>query len=125
LVYVADRGGHRLQVFTADGRYVTQVRIESPSGVAISSDPSQQFLYIAQFGPSRVAVLDRQTLNVLYQFGTRSDAPGHFRGPHELAVDSKGNLFVAEVEPGNRVQKFVFKGLTSTPPPNALTRSAP
>jgi hypothetical protein len=40
LVYVADRGGHRLQVFTADGRYVTQVRIDSPSGVAISSDPS-------------------------------------------------------------------------------------
>jgi DNA-binding beta-propeller fold protein YncE len=125
LVYVADRGGNRLQVFTVDGKYVKQVRIESPSGFAISSDPQQRFLYIAQFGPSRIAVLDRQTLDLLYQFGMRSDAPGHFRGPHELAVDSRGNLFVAEVEPGNRVQKFVFKGLTATPPPNALTRTAP
>jgi len=83
------------------------------------------FALIIPAGISRIAVLDRQTLQVLYQFGMRSEAPGNFRGPHELAVDSKGNLFVAEVEPGNRVQKFVFKGLTSTPPANALTRSAP
>lgn len=121
MVYVADRGGNRLQVFSVDGKYVKQVRIESPSGFAISSDPQQRFLYIAQFSPSRVAVLDRQTLDVLYQFGMRSETPGDFRGPHELAVDSKGNLYVAEVEPGNRVQRFVFKGLTATPPPNALT----
>jgi DNA-binding beta-propeller fold protein YncE len=119
-VYVADRGGNRLQVFTIDGKYVKQVLVESPSGFAISSDPRQRFLYIAQYGVSHVAVLDRQTPEILYQFGTRSEAPGDFRGPHELAVDSKGNLYVAEVEPGNRVQKFVFKGLSATPPSNAL-----
>jgi hypothetical protein len=117
LVYVADRGGNRLQVFTVDGRFANQVTIESPSGFAISSDRQQRFLYIAQFGPSRIAVLDRATLGLLYQFGTRSEAPGNFRGPHELAVDSKGNLYVAEVEPGNRVQKFTFKGLSAAPPP--------
>jgi hypothetical protein len=120
LVYVADRSGNRLQVFTLDGKYVNQVRIESPSGFAISSDPDQRFLYIAQYGVSHVAVLDRKTLEILYQFGTRNANPGDFRGPHELSVDSKGNLYVAEVEPGNRVQKFVFKGLSTTLPPNAL-----
>jgi hypothetical protein len=115
-VYVADRGGNRLQVFTTDGKYVKQTRLESPSGFAISSDPQQRFLYIAQYGISRIAVLDRQSLELLYQFGMRSEAPGNFRGPHELAVDTKGNLYVAEVEPGNRVQKFVLKGMSATPP---------
>jgi DNA-binding beta-propeller fold protein YncE len=117
---VADRGGNRLQVFTAEGKYVNQVLVESPSGFAISSDPQERFLYIAQYGVSHIAVLDRKTLEILYQFGTRNEAPGEFRGPHELSVDSKGNLYVAEVEPGNRVQKFVFKGLSATRPPNAL-----
>ena len=32
-------------------------------------------------------------------------------------------LYTAEVNPGNRAQKFLFKGLSSTPPPNALTTS--
>jgi hypothetical protein len=36
-------------------------------------------------------------------------------------VDSKGNLYVAEVAPGNRAQKFLFMGMSPTPPPNALT----
>ena len=121
LVYVADRSGNRLQVFTSDGKYVKQVLVESPSGLAISSDPDQRFLYIAQYGVSHVAVLDRKTLEILYQFGMRSENPGEFRGPHELSVDSKGNLYVAEVEPGNRVQRFVFKGLSASPPSNALT----
>ena len=116
-VYVADRGGNRLQVFTIDGTFVKQTSLESPSGFALSSDPQQRFVYVAQYGISRIAVLDRQTLDLLYQFGMRSEEPGQFRGPHELSVDSKGNLYVAEVEPGNRVQKFVFKGLSTTPPP--------
>ncbi len=120
MVYVADRSGNRLQEFTVDGKYVRQALLESPSGIALSSDREQRFIYVAQYSVSHVAVLDRKTLQVLYQFGERSEAPGNFRGPHELSVDSKGNLFVAEVEPGNRVQKFVFKGLSSSPPSNAL-----
>ena len=68
-----------------------------------------------------VLVLNRKTLQVLYQFGGLSAKPGDFRGPHHIAVDSKGNLYVAEVAPGNRAQKFLLKGMSPTPPPNALT----
>jgi hypothetical protein len=38
-----------------------------------------------------------------------------------IATDSKHNLYVAEVAPGARLQKFAFKGFSSTLPPNALT----
>ena len=128
LVYVADRSNRRIQVFTPAGKYVTQVFINragpsagSVAGLAFSPDPQQQFLYAADYGNSHIAVLDRKTLEVLYQFGTRSAKPGDFQGPHHIAVDSKGNLYVAEVAPGNRAQKFLLKGMSPAPPPNALT----
>jgi DNA-binding beta-propeller fold protein YncE len=128
LVYVADRGGRRVQVFTLDGKYVTQMFInragpsrQSAAGLAFSADPQQQFLYVADYGNSRVVVANRKTLEILYQFGNRGAAPGDFRSPHYLASDSKGNLYTVEVAPGNRAQRFLYKGTSSTLPPNALT----
>jgi len=128
LLYLADRANRRVQVFTPDGKYLTQVFINrtlspdgSAAGLALSPDPEQKFLYVADYNNSHLLVLDRRSLEVLYQFGMRSEKPGDFRGPHEISVDSKGNLYVAEVSPGNRAQKFVLKGMSPTPPPNALT----
>jgi hypothetical protein len=128
LVYVADRSNRRVQVFMPDGKYVTQVFINragpsnsSAAGIAFSPDAQQQFLYVADLGNSHVAVLNRKTLQVLYQFGVRGTKPGDFQTPHHIAVDSKGNLYTAEVNPGNRAQKFLFKGLSATLPPNAVT----
>jgi sugar lactone lactonase YvrE len=128
LVYVADRANRRVQVFTPDGKYVAQGFINragpsdaSAAAVAFSPDPQQQFLYIADWGNSHMVIADRKSLTVLYQFGTRSARPGDFQGVHGLAVDSKGNLYAAESNPGVRAQKFRFKGMSSTPPANALT----
>ncbi len=129
LVYVADRSNRRVQVFTPDGTYVNQVFINragpsngSAAGLGFSPDAQQQFLYVSDLGNSHLAVVNRKTLQVLYQFGSRGTKPGDFQAPHHLAVDSKGNLYTAEVNPGNRAQKFVFKGLATAPPPNALGR---
>ncbi len=128
IVYVADRSNRRVQLFTPDGKYLGQMFVNragpatgSASGLAFSPDKDQQFLYISDYGNSRVVVVDRKTLTVLYQFGKRSAAPGDFQGIHHIAVDSKGNLYTAEVAPGARAQRFIFKGLSSTLPPNALT----
>jgi hypothetical protein len=123
LVYVADRANKRVQVFNIDGKYVTQVFINrdgqanTACGIALSPDPEQRFLYVADFGNAHIVVMDRKSLQVLYQFSDNSGTPGNFviRGPHHIAIDSKGNLYTAEAHPGNRVQKFVFKGL-GTPP---------
>ena len=65
--------------------------------------------------------MDRKTPEILYQSGQRGTAAGEFRGIHHIAVDSKGNLYAAEVAPGARIQRFIFKGMSSTLPPNAPT----
>jgi DNA-binding beta-propeller fold protein YncE len=128
LVYVADRSNRRVQVFKVDGTYLSQVFINragpaaiSAAGIAFSPDPKQTFMYVADYGNNRVVVVKRDTLKVLYQFGGRGPAPGQFQGIHHLAVDSKGNLYTAEVVPGNRGQRFIFKGTKPSLPPNALT----
>src|SRR4030095_6309562 len=36
----------------------------------------------------------------------------------------KGNLYTGEVAPGARAQRFVFKGLSDTLPPNAIAPAA-
>lgn len=128
LVYVADRSNRRIQVFSIDGKYLTQVFINrdipsqgTAAGIAFSPDPQQQFMYVSDLGNSHVAVLNRKTLQLLYEFGPEGKKPGEFHAPHLISVDSKGNLYTAEVLGGNRAQKFVFKGMSKTLPPNALT----
>ena len=128
LVYVADRSNRRIQVFSIDGKYLTQVFINrdipssgTAAGIAFSPDPQQQFMYVSDLGNSHMAVLNRKTLQLLYEFGTEGQKPGEFHTPHLISVDSKGNLYTAEVQGGNRAQKFVFKGMSKTLPPNALT----
>jgi hypothetical protein len=132
LVYVADRANRRVQVFSIDGTYVTQMFLNrggpsaaSAAGLAFSPDPGQRFLYIADYGNSRIAVVERISLKVLYQFGERSARPGDFQGLHQIAVDSKGNLYTGEVAPGARVQRFLFKGLSTSVPPNGVPAVTP
>jgi hypothetical protein len=128
MVYVADRSNRRIQIFNVQGKYIDQIFINragpsagSAAGIAFSPDPERRFMYVADYGNSRVLVLHRKSARVLYQFGLRNADPGNFQGIHFITVDSKGNLYTAEVLPGNRVQKFMYKGLTASLPKNALT----
>lgn len=115
LVYVSDRNNQRIQVFTRGGRYLRQVFIDrneaSPqtsSGMALSADAAQRFLYVADFGNSKVLILDRRALKVVGEIGGKGAAPGQFLGPHLMATDSHGNLYVTEV-PGRRLQRFTLQ----------------
>jgi DNA-binding beta-propeller fold protein YncE len=126
LVYVGDRGNRRIQVFTLDGKFVTQGWVNrggpggsSTAGIAFSPDSAQRFLYNASFGDARIAVLDRKSLQVLYQFGDRGTQPSQIVNAHLIAVNSKGDIYVSEVMPGNRAHRFVFKGMSKTIPANA------
>jgi ABC-type molybdate transport system substrate-binding protein/DNA-binding beta-propeller fold protein YncE len=122
LVYVSDRGGKRVQVFTVEGRFVSQVFIgreckapacgngQTAAATAFSADPAQQFLYVGNASQAKVMILDRRTLEVLGSFGRAGSAPGEFGTLHHLTADSKGNIYVTEVAPARpenrRVQKF-------------------
>jgi DNA-binding beta-propeller fold protein YncE len=117
LVYIADRGNRRVQVFTLDGKYIDQVFINrggpsanSAAGVGLSPDKDQEFMYVADFGNGHVVIVRRKTLEVVGSFGDQGAQPGQFQNIHHLAVDSKGNIYTAEVAPGRRFQRFVFKG---------------
>ena len=121
LVYVADRGNSRVQVFDLDGTYRTQGFVnrgdESAStvaGLAFSPDADQRFMYSADQGNSHIHVIERATLEVLDTFGDNGAGPGEFQALHHLASDSDGNLYTAEAQRGRRVQKFTFTGMAST-----------
>jgi hypothetical protein len=47
---------------------------------------------------------------VLDSFGSEGERPGEFQALHHIASDSNGNLYTAEAQRGQRVQKFVFTG---------------
>jgi len=112
LVYVADRENKRVQVFTTAGVFKQQVIIggdtvtRSAAGLAFSPDRAQQYLYVADIQNNQIHILDRKSLKELGAFGKGGTAPGEFGTVHEIATDSKGNLYTAELRT-HRVQKFV------------------
>jgi DNA-binding beta-propeller fold protein YncE len=121
LVYVADRGNSRIQVFTTAGKYTTQAFINrneggalTAAGLAFSPDAQQQFIFVADQSNSHIHVVDRKTLKVLDSFGRKGSDAGDFQALHHIAADSKGNLYTAEAQVGHRAQKFVFKGMAAT-----------
>ena len=123
VVYVADRGNSRIQVFTMEGKFITQAFINrneggalTAAGLAFSPDAQQQFIYVADQSNSHVHVVLRKTLEVVGSFGRRGGNPGDFQGLHHIAVDSKGNLYTAEAQIGRRAQKLVFTGMSAATP---------
>jgi hypothetical protein len=116
LVYVADRMNNRMQVFTIDGAFQREIFIERKTkllgtsfSVAFSPDTAQQYLYLADAGTGHVHIYDRRTLDEVGSFGRIGRYAGEFIFLHNVAVDSKGNVYTAEVGNGRRVQKFILK----------------
>ena len=105
-VYVADREYRRVQTFTKEGKFLKQlVRTDTPFArdLALSPDPDQQFLYVG--GDKGIFIVDRKTLGIVGNI----QPPGIIGAGHEIAVDSKGNLYIAQTTAG--LQKLTFKGM--------------
>ncbi|PYS27478.1 MAG: hypothetical protein DMG11_16225 [Acidobacteria bacterium] len=107
-VYVADREYRRVQMFTKDGKFVKQlVRKDIPFArdLALSPDANQQFLYVG--GEKGIFIVDRKTLEIVGNI----EPPGIIGAGHQIATDSKGNLYIAQTTAG--MQKLTFKGMST------------
>jgi len=120
LLYVCDRVNDRIQVFHPDGTFLKEMFIEKSTlgsgsawDIAFSKDAQQKYIYLADGENDRVHILDRESLQVLTTFGEGGRQPGEFYGVHSIATDSKGNIFTTETYRGQRVQKFMYKGLAA------------
>jgi len=118
LVYVCDRPNDRIQVFEKSGKFVKEKIIKPATrgdgsvwDIAFSRDPAQKYIYLADGKNERVYVMDRQSLEILTQFGDGGRQPGQWFAVHSIATDSKGNIYTTETYEGKRIQKFVAKGM--------------
>jgi DNA-binding beta-propeller fold protein YncE len=118
LLYVCDRVNDRIQVFKTDGTFLKEYFYEKQTlaagsvwEIAFSRDPAQKYIYMTDGENSHVNILLRDTMEVLTRFGDGGRVPGEFYGVHSIATDSKGNLYTTETYQGQRIQKFVYKGL--------------
>jgi DNA-binding beta-propeller fold protein YncE len=141
VIYVADRENSRIQMFSPDGEFLDQlIDVARPCQVAFDETGN---LYVAELGyragmwpgtsaPSenatggRVSVFDLQGLLLArWGGGENPTAPGDFFAPHDIRVDSFGDIYVSEVvmsAGGNRglvapdchsLQKFTRQSATT------------
>ena len=117
-VYVCDRVNDRIQVFRKDGTFVKEAFIDPDTyrsgsvwDLTFSRDPQQTYIYAANGVDEKINILLRSSLEVLTSFGDGGRGPGQFFGVHNLATDSKGNLYATETYSGARIQRFLFKGV--------------
>lgn len=112
-VYVCDRSNARVQVFDAQGHFLTQWKgagIGRPYDIAIAPDGR---VFVADGGDQPNAPPDRSGLaivrpdgTVIEQFGRWGNYDGQFEMAHDIAIGPDGAVYVGDIT-GKRIQKFV------------------
>jgi DNA-binding beta-propeller fold protein YncE len=129
MVYVCDRTSNRIQVFQKDGKFVKEgivskntmgATVSGQFGVvsswgsawdlALSNDPQQRYVLVADGHDKKVIILQRDTLAEVGGFGAGGRLPGQFLAVGSIAVDSRGNVYTGEQHHGKRVQKWAPAG---------------
>src|SRR5690606_2019413 len=107
LVYVADRQSDRIQVFRRDGEFVLEklvapatLDIGSVWDLALDPSPDEPWLLVADGHNKKIWILDRASLETVGSFGRGGMQAGQFNWVHNLAIDSAGNVYTAEVNTG-------------------------
>lgn len=113
-VYVCDRTNNRIQVFSPQGEYLHELRVEvqtlaygSVWDMVLSHDSEQRFLYVADGVNGMIYILRRSDGVQVGSFGRTGHMAGEFKWIHNMGIDAQGNLYTSEVGFGRRAQKFV------------------
>ncbi len=114
-VWVTDRENDRIQIFSPEGAFLdqwtdvqrpTQVRLDPANGLVYVSENwwragDASFVHgpVAEHRYGRVSIFDLSGKLLTRWGGVGCDptAPGYFSAPHDLFVDSRGDLYVCEV----------------------------
>ena len=127
-VYIGERGQNRIQVFTTDGTFLQEFYVSpntpaqrgacggvttvkgSPCGTvykaAMSKDPQQKYMFVADGHDDVIWILDRQSGKTLGYLGGHGRLAGQLFFPNSVGTDSHGNVFTGEVRNSKRIQKF-------------------
>ena len=105
-VYVADRENNRVQAFNEEGDYIKEWRdLMRPTDVTVDDIGH---IYVSEL-EGRVSVLSYYGEVLARWGGPKSHDAGQLIAPHGICVDSRGDVYVAEVNTGRRFQKFLRK----------------
>lgn len=110
-LYVADTMNNRIEIFDADGQFVSTFGkngdgpgyFSRPKGVAIDSDGH---IWVADGMQDRLQVFNKQG-QLLIALGGHGLLPGQFQGLVSIAIDKWDRVFTTEIFPG-RAQEFQY-----------------
>ena len=112
---VCARVNNRIQIFAKNGAFMRQINIEAETRGRgsvwdlVPSDSSQKYILVADGTNNEVSIIETESGKRIGAFGRGGRNAGYFHWIHNIAVDSKGNVYTAEVDTGKRVQKFIRK----------------
>ena len=92
-IYVSSR--HKLQKFTSNGELIECIGKEGefndPRGVTLHDNK----VYVCDSDNHRIQVFDLN-LNFVRSIGSRGEGRGEFNAPHDVKLDTAGNIYVAD-----------------------------
>lgn len=112
-VFVADRGNHRINVFSSSGAFLKEFgasELTNPGQIAMDGDPaSSSFRSLYVVDGFRIVKFDHEG-NKLLEFGSEGEGDGQFKLPNPgIAVGPGGTVYVLDNIPNG---PFGFEGFT-------------